>query len=127
MEEVRRSSTLLAKENILEKLFPVLDSFEMAFNNKESWEKVDKEWRMGIEYIYQQLMNSLDSLDIQKINETNIPFDPKIHHSIEMIDTQDKNKDHLIAEVVQAGYKIKNSNTEKVIRAAGVNVFQYKD
>ena len=36
---------------MIEDLLPVLDSFDMAMSNREGWEKVDANWRIGIEYI----------------------------------------------------------------------------
>ena len=34
----------------------------MAFSNKNQWEKVDENWRRGVEYIYNQLLNTLKIL-----------------------------------------------------------------
>lgn len=122
LEEVRVNSSVFVKESMLNNLLPALDSFDMVFINKDVWEKIDKEWRMGIEYIHQQFMTSLSNSGIEKINETNILFDPKIHHSIKIIETDDEKKNHFLVEVIQTGYKI----GERVIRSAGVNVFEYK-
>lgn len=122
LDQVRISSSIFVKENMFNNLLPALDSFDMAFTNKDVWEKVDKEWRTGIEYIYQQFMTSLSNSGIEKIDDINILFDTKIHHSIKMITTKDKKKDHFVAEVIQAGYKI----GERIIRPAGVNVYEYK-
>ena len=43
------------RERILTRFMSVLDSFNMAFANKEAWAKVDDSWRKGVEYIYSQL------------------------------------------------------------------------
>ncbi|MGY4884897.1 MAG: nucleotide exchange factor GrpE, partial [Nanobdellota archaeon] len=50
-------------------------------------------------------------------------FDLNLHHSIEMIPTDVKEKDHTVSEVVQKGYKL----GERVIRVARVNIFEYKE
>jgi molecular chaperone GrpE (heat shock protein) len=39
-----------------------------------------------------------------------------------MISTDEKDKDHTIAQVIQVGYKI----ADRVIRPARVNVYEYK-
>jgi len=121
LDEVRINSSIFAKENMLASLLPALDSFDMAFTNKDIWEKVDKEWRTGIEYIHQQFMSSLLNSGIEKIGAKDIPFDPQIHHSIKMVSTDDKDKDHIVAEVIQTGYKI----GKRIIRPAGVNVYEF--
>src|SRR5260221_10794349 len=43
------------RERILSRFLSVMDSFNMAFANKEAWEKVDDNWRRGVEYIYAQM------------------------------------------------------------------------
>jgi molecular chaperone GrpE (heat shock protein) len=51
-EDARRASySSNARERFAEDLIPVLDAYDMACANKEAWEKVDKNWRMGVEYI----------------------------------------------------------------------------
>lgn len=122
IDQVKLNSSILAKENLVLNLLPTLDSFEMAFANKDSWEKVDMEWRLGVEYIYQQLMTGLNNLGISKIKDLDVPFDPQIHHSVKMIETDKEEKDHLVASISQIGYKV----GDRVIRPALVNVYEYK-
>jgi len=108
-------SSILTKEKFMNDLLPALDSFDMAFSNKENWEKVDKNWRMGVEYIYTQFMKGLEDAGVEKIDRVGIPFDPSIHESIEIIDTKDKKSDHNIAKIVH-----------RIIRPAKVNIFEFK-
>jgi molecular chaperone GrpE (heat shock protein) len=49
-----------ANERLIDGLIPVLDSFELAMNNKEVWEKTDKNWRVGVESIAGQLKKSIE-------------------------------------------------------------------
>jgi len=42
IEEEKIEVVKYANEGLLEEITQVLDSFEMAFSNKEAWEKVDK-------------------------------------------------------------------------------------
>lgn len=122
MDMVRANTSVLTKEKMVENLLPSLDSFDMAMGNKENWEKVDPNWRTGVEYIYQQIMTGLSDSGIEKIDKVNIPFDPMLHESIESVPTDDESKDHTIAKVIQAGFKI----GERVIRPARVHLFEYK-
>ena len=113
---------LITKEKIVESLLPSIDSFDMAMANKEAWESVDKNWRTGVEYIYQQIITGLSDVGVEIIDKTGIKFDPNLHQSIESITTDDESKDHTIEKIVQAGYKI----GDRVIRPARVNIFEYK-
>ncbi len=122
LEQARVSISLITKERIVGELLPALDSFDMAFSNKEAWEKVDPNWRMGVEYIYTSLMKGLEDSGVEKINKIGIIFDPLIHQSIEVVSTDDKSKDHTIEKIIQIGYKI----ADKVIRPAKVNIYEYK-
>ncbi len=117
-EDVRMTRTrAMVKESILESLLPILDSFSVAFANKEAWEKVDENWRKGVEYIYQQFSQVLSDNNISEINPVNLePFDPSLHQSIEDRVTDKEEEKGNVLQVVQKGYKI----GESVIRPARV-------
>lgn len=122
LDLARLNVAIFTKEKMLEKLLPALDSFEMAFSNKEHWEKIDKDWQDGITSIYQQLLSGLEKSGIEKIYEIEVPFDPSIHQSISVVPTDDEEKDHTIEKVLQIGYRI----GERVIRPAKVTIYEYK-
>ena len=107
---------------LMEDLLPALDSFDMAFSNKEAWEKVDKNWRNGIDHIHNQFTGALESYGISKINEVDVIFNHNLHEAIETIATDDEKKDHTVSQITQSGYKI----GDKVIRPARVKVYEYK-
>ena len=117
-KELRNFVTL----GLVEDLLPALDSFDMAFSNKEAWEKVDANWRSGVEYIRNQFIGAIESYGVSKIDQVNVAFDHNLHEAIETIVTDDINKDHTVASVTQSGYKI----SDKVIRPARVKVYEYK-
>lgn len=112
-----------AREKMVEDLLPVLDAYDMAFANKEAWEKVDKNWRMGVEYIHQQLMKVLNDNGIEEIpaKEGDI-FDPTLHEPMGDTETDDTSKEHKIAKVIQKGYKVK----DRIIRPARINIWQLR-
>lgn len=110
------------RERILSRFLTVIDSFNMAFANKEAWEKVDPNWRKGVEYIYSQMQGVFEEYGVKAIGEVGEAFDPNIHESIEMVQTEEKEKEHKIAVVIQKGYKL----GDRVLRPARVNVFEYK-
>jgi molecular chaperone GrpE len=121
-EDERKSNFSEAmRERILMRFLTVLDSFDMAFANKETWEKVDESWRKGVEYIHSQINAIFEEFGVKPIGAVGENFDPSIHQSIEMIQTDKKESDHKVAEVIQRGYKL----GERVIRPARVNVFEF--
>jgi len=121
-EERIRDSSSYAKASLIEEMLPVADSFEMAFADKKAWEKVDKNWRVGVEYIYSQLISVFESNGVKQINPLGSKFDHNLHTSIETIKTNNKKEDGVVIEVVQKGYELGG----RVIRAAKVKVAQYE-
>ena len=121
-ETEKKIFTTLGREAFLLDILPIIDNFEAAFSNKEAWEKVDKNWRIGVEYIYKQFIQKLEDNGVEKIGKIGEKFDEKIHSATENIVTNDKNKDHTVAEIVQSGYKL----GEKIVREAKVKVFEFK-
>ena len=111
-----------ANENLLEEITQVLDSFEMAFSNKEAWEKVDKNWRTGVEYIHTQLLKILDENNFTAMNPLHEKFDPKFHIAMEHVTTDDEKKDGVITEVKKKGYILNG----RVMKPAQVVVAEYK-
>src|ERR1035437_3312683 len=105
-DERRTMSSESMRERVLTRFLSVIDSFNMAFANKEAWEKVDENWRKGVEYIYAQMNTIFEEYGVRPVGEVGEAFDPNIHQSIEMIKTDKKEQDHKVAEVVQRGYKL---------------------
>ena len=124
-EEVRRKDAMrLMQEKITTELLPIMDSYDMAFANKEAWEKVDKNWRVGVEYIHQQLLKVLADHGMQEIVvSVGDTFDPTVHLPMSMVQCSEQSKDHTIASIVQKGYRV----GERIIRPARVTVFEFKD
>ena len=117
-ETTRGEINKLAKEDILSEILPVLDSFEMAFGDKVAWEKVDANWRKGVEHIHSQLLFILEDNNLTQTNPVGEVFNPELHDCVETIETDDKKQDGKIIEVLQKGYTFYN----KIIRPAKVKV-----
>ncbi|PCI20649.1 nucleotide exchange factor GrpE [Candidatus Wolfebacteria bacterium] len=127
-EKARGEVSKYITEDVLLKFLPVLDSFDMAFSNKEAWERVDKNWRIGVEHIYSQMFSIFEQSGILKIDEIDVDFDPIYHQSVETIDTKNKEDDGKILSIESVGYIIKSAGDtdERVLRPARVKVFSYK-
>lgn len=109
-------------ESFIEELFPVLDSFDMAMKNKETWESVNENWRKGIEYIYIQLTSILSNNQVEVVGNVGEKWSPDLHVAIEEIETDEEKKDGTVSEVIQKGYK----GMKGVIRPAKVKIFVKK-
>ena len=119
MDAGRARAIKFSNEMLLLDFLPVLDSFDMAFSNKEAWESVNENWRKGVEHIYAQINNVLEQNNLSQINPIGEMFDPGLHTSVEAVLNEDPKKVNSIASVVQKGYKL----YDKVIRPAKVKVF----
>jgi molecular chaperone GrpE len=94
-------------------LVPVLDDFERALKVESS----DREFVRGMELIYQRLFESLKKLGLEPIVSAGQPFDPNIHHAVEMVETTEA-PDHTVLDEYQRGYNFKG----RLLRAAMVKV-----
>jgi molecular chaperone GrpE len=121
-EELKSDFIKFAKEGVLSDLIPVLDSFDLAMQNTSVWEKVDKDWRQGIESIYTQLQSIMTTHGIAKISPLGETFDPAFHEAVQTIPVEDKAKDNIVVTVLQAGYSLGG----KSIRPAKVAVGHYE-
>lgn len=105
-EADRQEFMKFANERLIEGLIPVLESFDMAMSNKESWEKVDKNWRVGVEYIYSQLKKVLADSGLEEVDPIGQKFDVNRDEASEYIKINNKDEDHKILAVVQKGYNL---------------------
>lgn len=122
-EEKKRKDRIEGmKLNLITDFFPVLDSFDMAFSNKESWEKVDPAWRTGVEYIHTQFMNTLENYNVSLIDLKGIDFDPTIHEPMEHVEVNTIEDNDKIIAVIQKGY----ASNGIVLRPAKVKVGKYE-
>ena len=121
-EEYYSDKAKIAREDIIAQLLPVIDSFDMAFANKEVWESLDSNWRKGVEYIHAQLLKILEDNGLSKIESHGTVFNPTMHESTGEVETKKKEEEGTIVEVVRMGYMIGG----KVVRPLQVKVGVYK-
>jgi molecular chaperone GrpE len=121
-EDERREFMKFANERMIEDLLPVLESFDMAMGNKEAWEKADKNWRMGVEYIYSQLTKALTDNGLVEIVPVNEKFDHAKHEAVSYEPVTDEKLDHSIIGVIQKGYSLNG----KVLKVPKVKVGEWK-
>jgi molecular chaperone GrpE len=121
-DQDRENITRYAKEDLILEMIKIGDNFQLAFKDKEAWEKAPENWRRGIEYIYNNLKQVLADQGVVEINPMGEEFNPEQHDAVETIETDDAAQDHKIVEVIQLGYSLK----DRVIRHATVKVGKLK-
>jgi len=116
-DDQKKKIVSFANENMANEILPVLDSFEMAFSNKEAWEAIDENWRKGVEYIHTQLVGIMRDHGVEEIKTDGEVFDPILHISSDSIEG---GVSGTIANTIQKGYKTKDG----VVRPARVVVYE---
>lgn len=101
------------KSELIKKMLPILDSFELALKNHQDKEKFMK----GVEMIYAQLFQILEEEGLRKIESVGKKFDP-FFHEVLMTEHNKEKEDDEISEELQKGYMLNN----KVLRYSKVKV-----
>lgn len=121
-EAAKQEFLKFAKADIISEVIPVLDSFDNAMKNKETWEKVDKNWRVGIEYIRTQLLTALLNHGLKVINPVGEMYNSSRDEAVETVTVETASDDGKILEVVQVGYELNG----KELRAPKVRVAHHE-
>lgn len=117
VESSRAHERKAAHAEVLRDLLSVLDSFELAFSQKEAWEKTDPVWRKGIEGIHKEFLSVLSKHRLESFRPLGEEFDPTRQEAIGSKPVAAEQADTVV-EVVQPGYTLGDS----VIRPAKVIV-----
>ena len=112
-EKERAEFAEYASTEAVRALLPILDDFERAIKTESS----DREFSKGMSLIYQRFYDSLKKLGLEPMVSTGQPFDPHLHHAVEMVETEEA-ADHSVLEEYQRGYNFKG----RLLRPAMVKV-----
>lgn len=122
VESNRASDRKFATKLFIEELLPVLDSYDMAQGNKETWEAVDKNWRMGIEYIFAQLRTVLEGKGVTQFGKIGDTFNPELHESMEQVNVDNESDNDKIMKILQNGYNM----NDMILRPARVHTGHFE-
>jgi molecular chaperone GrpE len=122
VESNRLSDRKFATRRFIEELLPVLDSYDMAQGNKEAWEKVDQNWRIGIEYIFTQFRTVLEGEGVLQFGKIGDMFDPSLHESMEHVQVENESDNDKVMRVLQNGYKM----NDMILRPARVHTGHFE-
>ena len=110
-------SILRANKELIEKLLPVIDSFEHALEMSEDLKSVGGEFYKGVKMIFGKLMDVMQKEGVTVINPSGEEFNPHICEAVITESVKDV-EEGTILEVLRKGYKL----NDFLIRPAVVKV-----
>ncbi len=114
----RQDAVKFANESLLQKLIPILDTFDMALaaaaNAKEG---TAQSLQTGVSMILSQFRNTLTDAGLEELDASGKPFDPNFHEAVSQQETADVPEGHVVQQL-RKGYKLK----ERLLRPATVIV-----
>lgn len=118
----RKDAVRYAAEDFIAQCIPILDSFDMAFRDRNAWEQAPENWRRGIEHIYAQFLSVLHDNGVVQLSPLREQFKPEEHDSAGTVPVDTQDDDGIILDVIQRGYRLH----DKLIRAPKVLVGNYQ-
>ncbi len=115
-EKERESTYQYAAQELIGSLLPVMDNFDRALKVNIEESTLESLYK-GVEMVYKQLMDVLQSNGLEEINALGEKFDPNFHHAVAQ-EENDEYEENTVLEIFQKGYKVK----DKVIRPSMVKV-----
>jgi molecular chaperone GrpE len=97
--------TAKVKSDLVSKFIEILDNFERALaiaSQKHSFDSLLE----GVELIRNQFMTALAEQDVTELNVEGQPFNPELAEAVEVIEVETPEKDNMILEVVNKGYRM---------------------
>jgi molecular chaperone GrpE len=116
----KTESAQYASAQVLQKILPVLDNFEMALAATKTAEAPQgnlASLQSGVSMIQQQLKNVLVEAGLEEIDATGKPFDPTLHEAVSQQESSEVPEDHVLQQL-RKGYKYK----DRLLRPATVVV-----
>ena len=115
-EKEKASQFQSGEAKVLEKILPVLDSFERGMKAVPE-EKHEDPVFQGMDKIYKQLMKTLTDLGVEPIDAEGKPFDLELHNAVMQVEN-DELEENTVAAELQKGYTFKGT----VLRHSMVSV-----
>ena len=106
----RDDAVKYANENLMKKLVPVLDSFEMALsagNQSPGQAGAAQSLQTGILMILQQLKSALAESGLEEIDAAGQPFDPNWHEAVSQQESAEVPEGHVLQQL-RRGFKLRD-------------------
>ncbi len=115
-EKEKSASFDMGAKSVIEKILPVVDSFERGFAGLSDEEK-ESPFAKGIEAVYKQMMSTLAEAGVTPIEAVGQTFDPNLHSAM-MHEEDDSGEESKVIQEFQKGYMYKDT----VVRYSMVKV-----
>ena len=97
----------MGAKDVLEKILPIVDSFERGLGLVEEEDKNDP-FEVGMEKIYKQFLQVLEGIGVTQIEAVGHEFDPNFHNAVMHVDDESVGE-NIIVEEFQKGYMYKDT------------------
>ncbi len=121
VERDRQEFQKTATADFLKRLLPIVDDMERAFAHLPA-ELAGHEWIIGMQMVYQKLLDLLRQEGLQTIEAEGGQFDPLYHEAVSYEESAE-HEDGAIIGVVRRGYRF----GERVLRPAQVRVARRRE
>lgn len=114
-EKEKKAMFEVGAKSVIEKILPIIDSFERGLATIPEEEKTG--FAEGMDKVYKQLITSLEEAGVKQIEAVGQEFDPNLHNAVMHIEDESLGE-NIIAEELQKGYIYR----ETVVRHSMVKV-----
>ena len=112
----KQEAAKYANESLLQKLVPVLDTFDMAMAAAQNQEAVPS-LKTGIAMVHQQLKSALSDAGLEEVDAAGKTFDPNLHEAVSQQETTALPEGQVVQQM-RKGYKLR----DRLLRPASVVV-----
>ena len=105
-------------KSVIEKILPVIDNFERGLSAVPEDAK-DDAFVQGMDMVYKQLLNELDTIGVKAIEAVGNEFDPEYHNAVMQVESEEY-ESGVVAQELQKGYMYRDT----VVRHSMVAVVQ---
>lgn len=114
----KQDAVRFANESLLQKLVPILDTFDMAIAAAEtSAPGTAQSLLQGVTMVHQQLKQVLQEAGLDEIDARGKPFDPNFHEAVAQQESAEVPEGQVLQQL-RKGYKLR----ERLLRPASVVV-----
>jgi molecular chaperone GrpE len=114
----KQDAIKFANENLLQKLVPVLDAFDMALAATQNTQAdAVQSLQTGINMVYQQFKGALADAGLEEVDAAGQPFNPNLHEAVSQQETPDLPEGQVVQQI-RKGYRLR----DRLLRPASVVV-----
>ena len=105
-DKEKASMYIIGAKEIVEKLLPVVDSFERGLATATE-EQLEDPFVDGMNKVYKQMITSLEELGVKPIEAVGTEFNPDYHNAVMHVEDEEVGE-NIIVEEFQKGYTYKD-------------------